>query len=172
MRPPKPLTDEAQALRYALWLLNRRPHSEGELREKFRARKLPPELGDRVLDRLKAKRFVDDAAFAEGFARSRADRGWGPAKIRAALRLKKIPRETVEASTAGVFPAQDEAAAARELLERQKAKFSPAKDKKRGQGAARALAYLVRRGYSFGAARLAVKGVLGYNSGLPGEDGL
>lgn len=169
MKKSKPLTEEAQGYRYALWLLNRRPHSVGELLEKFRRRDFPPEFSDKVLARLRQKKFVDDETFAEGFAQSRADRNWGPGKIKAALHQKKIPRELVEKSVIAVFPGADEAQKALELLDRQKRRFIRKKENKKGARSRSAFDYLVRRGYSFSAARLAVKEVFGYNSGLPDE---
>jgi regulatory protein len=170
VKKSKPLVEEAQAYRYALWLLNRRPHSSGELLEKFNRRALPPELAQKVLSRLQQKKFVDDETFAEGFAQSRMKRNWGPGKIKVALQKKKIPRELAGKSVASAFPGEAEAQNALELLERQKQRFLRKKEKKRGQTAALAFAYLVRKGYSFQAARLAVKGVFSYNSGLPEEE--
>jgi regulatory protein len=166
----KPLIDEAQAYRYALWLLNRRPHSSGELLEKFHRRTLTPELSEKVLDRLRQKKFVDDAAFAESFAVSRMNRSWGPGKIKIALQKKKIPRELAEKSTVAAFQGEGEAEKALDLLDRQKRRFMRKKEKKKGQRLSLAFDYLVRKGYSFQAARLAVKGVFGYNSGLPEEE--
>jgi regulatory protein len=170
LKKSKPLIDEAQAYRYALWLLNRRPHSSGELLEKFHRRTLPGEMAHKVLAKLEQKKFVDDAAFAEGFAQSRAKRSWGPGKIRVALQKKKISRELVGKSVASAFPEREEAQKALELLERQKQRFLRKKEKKKGQRPGWAFDYLVRKGYSFQAARLAVKEVFSYNSGLPEEE--
>ncbi len=170
LKKSKPLVDEAGATRYALWLLNRRPHSRGELAEKFRRRSLSTEIAERVLEKLRLKGFVKDEAFAESFAHSKLRQGWGPGKIRAGLALKKIPRELAERTLKDLFPGRGEAQTAMELLGRQKARFLAKKEKKRGERARRAFEFLARRGYSFQAARLAVQEVFGYNPGLPGEE--
>jgi regulatory protein len=166
----KPLIEEAQAFRYALWLLNRRPHSRGELVEKFRRRSLPPEMAEKVLEKLRLKGFVKDEAFAESFAHSKLRQGWGPGKIKAALSFKKISRETAEKTLKNLLPERGEEEKALELMRRQKPRFLAKKEKKRGDRARRAFEFLARKGYSFQAARLAVKEVFGYNSGLPDKD--
>ncbi len=166
----KPLISEPQAYRYALWLLNRRAHSEGELRDKFRKRSLPADLQDRVLEKLKAKRFLNDGVFTEIFIRNRKDRNWGPRKIEAALRQKKIPREMVEKTLKLVFSEESEKKNALEFLARQKQRFFRKNEKKKGDRQRKAWEFLVRKGYSLEAARLAVKEVFSYNSDLPPEE--
>ncbi|HEY5039146.1 MAG TPA: regulatory protein RecX [bacterium] len=158
--------DEAQAYRYALWLLNRRPYSTGEIVEKFRNRNLPSDLQKKVLQRLLDKKFLNDAAFTETFIHSRMGRSWGPFKIRSGLLKKRIPRELGDKTLASVFTRGVETENARELLERQKQRFLRKKEKKPGQNLHRACEFLVRKGYSFPAARLAVREIFGYNSGL------
>lgn len=52
-----------------------------------------------VLESLVADKFVDDARYAAAFAREKSSlTGWGPAKIRYALMMKGIARETVTAA--------------------------------------------------------------------------
>lgn len=49
-----------------------------------------------VLASLMADRFVDDGRYAAAFAREKSSlTGWGPAKIRYALMMKGISRETI-----------------------------------------------------------------------------
>lgn len=170
MKKSKPLTSEAQALRYAVWLLSRRPYSSGELEEKFRHRTLPPEMGKKVLERLKEKRYVDDRDFAELLVRSKTAQNWGPAKIRAALYKRRVPRELGERALSKSFPAALEKTNARELLTRQKRRFSAKNDPKAARARQKAFGFLVRKGYSLEAARLAVMEVFGYNSELPNSD--
>ncbi len=166
MKKPKPLIDEAQAFRYAIWLLSRRPYSTGELLEKFRLRTLPSDLQQKVLNRLLDKKFVNDASFTEAFIHSKMGQNWGPSKIRMGLLKKKIPRELMEKSVAESYSSQKEAEIARELLERQKQRFLRKKEKKKGQRLRQASEFLIRKGYSFSAARLAVQAVFGYNPDL------
>ena len=166
MRKSKPLTSEAQAFRYALWLLTRRPHSTGELKEKFKRRLLPVGIQEVVLARLEAKKFINDREFAERFVGSKKARNWGPRKIQAALHKKKISRDNIEKATSLLFSSADEKEQAKELLSRQKQRFFRKKEKKDGNTRRRAFEFLARKGYSLEAARLAVKDVFSYNSDL------
>lgn len=64
-----------------------------------------------VLESLVADRFVDDGRYAAAFAREKSSlTGWGPAKIRYALMMKGIPRETI---SSGLGEIDREAAGAR-----------------------------------------------------------
>lgn len=64
-----------------------------------------------VLESLVADRFVDDGRYAAAFAREKSSlTGWGPAKIRYALMMKGIPRETI---SSGLGEIDQEAAGAR-----------------------------------------------------------
>ncbi|GEM_PF-811042 len=170
VKKSKPLISEPQAYRYALWLLNRRAYSTGELRDKFTKRTLSPGLQELVLEKLKAKKFLDDGVFTELFIRNRKDRHWGPRKIETALFKKKIPREMIQRALRSVFPSGDEKQNALEYLARQKQRFLRKKEKKKGETKRKAWEFLVRKGYSLEAARLAVREVFGYNPELPPEE--
>lgn len=169
MRKSKPLTSETQAFRYALWLLTRRPHSVGELQQKFKIRSLAPEIQETVLARLEAKKFINDREFAQRFVRSKRASHWGPRKIQAALQKKRISRNDIEEATTLLFSSADEKTQAKELLLRQKQRLLRKKEKKAGDTRRRAFEFLARKGYSLEVARLAVKDVFSYNSDLPEE---
>jgi regulatory protein len=166
LRKSKPLTSEVQALRYALWLLTRRPHSTGELKEKFKRRSLSEEIQEAVLARLEAKKYVNDREFAERFVRSKKAQSWGPHKIQADLQKKRISRDYIQKATSLFFSSADEKEQAKELLVRQKQRFLRKKEKKAGDTRRKAFEFLARKGYSLEAARLAVKDVFSYNSDL------
>lgn len=56
-----------------------------------------------LADALARDGFVSDARYASAFAREKAGiQGWGPIKIRHALRIKEIERETIEAALAEI----------------------------------------------------------------------
>ena len=59
------------ALDAAAALLARRPRSERELRRRLTMRKLEPPLVDETIERLRALKLIDDAAFARSWAESR-----------------------------------------------------------------------------------------------------
>lgn len=170
MKKPKPLVDEPQAYRYAIWLLTRRPYSVGELQEKFRRRFLSPEIQEKVLTRLIQKKFVNDETFSEIYVNSKMNQGWGPHKIKLGLQKKKIARGLSEKAVGSAFPPEKINQSALEILGRQKQRFLRKKEKKKGQRLELACQFLVRKGYSFQVARLAVTRVFGYNSDLPHDD--
>ena len=66
-----------------------------------------------MVDALIADRFIDDARYASAFAREKsALTGWGPAKIRHALRMKGIDGASISAALGEV----DEEAADQKML--------------------------------------------------------
>jgi regulatory protein len=74
----------------ALALLARREHSRLELARKLRQRGMAGADLEQVLDELAAERLLSDERFAEQYARSRSERGYGPLRIRAELRERGI----------------------------------------------------------------------------------
>jgi regulatory protein len=86
------------ALQRALRRLARRDHSEVELRRALRGRGHPPEEIEEAFARLRERRWLDDGAYAERFARSRlAHHGLGRGRIRQGLRERGVSRENAEA---------------------------------------------------------------------------
>ena len=94
----KGLAEPTTAYHRALLRLGRRDHSEAELRRALLGRGHPPEEVEAALERLRAKRYLDDPAFAERFARSRlAGRGQGRLRVRQGLRERGVERRVAEA---------------------------------------------------------------------------
>jgi regulatory protein len=170
VKKSKPLQDEAGAYRYAIWLLSRRPYTTGGLLEKFRNRLLPTTMAQAVLEKLIAKKFVNDETFAESFVHFKITQNWGPTKIRMGLYKKKVPRDIIDKTLKASYSPEGEGEQAIELLERQKQRFLRKKEKKKGQRLRQAFEFLVRKGYSASAARLAVDKVFSYNSDLSEDD--
>jgi regulatory protein len=76
--------------------LARRPHSRGELKTKLIRRADAAEV-EAVLDHLEELKLLNDADYAYNFALNRlSENGWGPIKIRHALRRRRIAPELVE----------------------------------------------------------------------------
>ncbi len=80
--------DEVRAR--AVSFLARREHSRQELAHKLTTRGAPASLVEEVIDELAGENLQSDRRFAEQYARSRAQRGHGPLKIRAELRERGI----------------------------------------------------------------------------------
>ena len=74
----------------AMDLLARREHSLAELRQKLRRRFDDERLLETQLQQLVAENLQSDDRFAESFARHRAGRGYGPARVRQEMREKGL----------------------------------------------------------------------------------
>ena len=96
--PPEKKT----ALVAAVEILAKRLVSTAELRSKLIAKKLfsPAEIDDAVLA-VKRMGALHDDFLAEDIARSYRSRGYGPARIRMALRKRGIPNEIIEQTLNG-----------------------------------------------------------------------
>lgn len=81
---------EYRARSVALKLLARREHSRQELRLKLMQRKLSPEVIDPVLDEYENEGWLDDARFADVYARQRMDLGYGPLRIESELQQRGV----------------------------------------------------------------------------------
>lgn len=101
-------TARAQALR----LLARREHSRVELATKLAARGHAPEEVAAALDSLARDGLQSDARYAEAYARSRAERGYGPLRIRAELRERGVDEAEIALALAGLEADWTAAAAA------------------------------------------------------------
>ena len=82
--------DPAEIRLAAMDLLARREHSLGELRHKLRRRFADEQALETQLQRLAAENLQSDERFAQGFARMRALRGYGPARVRQEMREKNL----------------------------------------------------------------------------------
>lgn len=82
--------DPAAARESALRLLARREHSATELATKLAQRGWPPEIIDPLIAQLADAGLQSDFRFAESFARQRAERCYGPRRIRAELSTRGI----------------------------------------------------------------------------------
>jgi regulatory protein len=91
------LVEAPSAYERALARLARRDQSEDELRRALRDRGYEAEEVEAALERLRGQRFLDDAGFAERYARSRlAGRGLGRLRIRQGLRQRGVDQKVAE----------------------------------------------------------------------------
>lgn len=101
-RVNNPEDSRTAARRVALDLLVRREHSVLELRQKLMGRAFSPEDIDAVLEPLLAENLLDETRYAESYAHSRADRGYGPLRIERELRERGVPEEIIAPVLAGL----------------------------------------------------------------------
>ncbi len=150
--PPEKKT----ALVAAVEILAKRLVSTAELRSKLAAKKLfsPAEIDEAVLT-VKRMGALHDDFLAEDVARSYRSRGYGPARIRMALRKRGIPQEIIEQTLNGkdadaepVDSGQSEDGDnAFAVLHRKAAQFRREPDVRKRK--AKAVRCLVGRGFSY-----------------------
>ena len=91
----KPLTLE-QALSKAQTLCARQERCSWDIRQKLKQWHVPSEDSEKIIDKLKANKFLDDERYALMFTRDKTKfNKWGPIKIAYALKSKKIPEEVI-----------------------------------------------------------------------------
>ncbi len=96
MRPlSKTLDSEAELRAAALNLLARREHSALELQHKLAQRGGTAATIAQVVQTLQAEGWQDDARFAEVYASSRFDKGYGPLRLRRDLQERGIAAAVV-----------------------------------------------------------------------------
>jgi regulatory protein len=126
----------------AMDALARREYSRHELRERL-AQRFPARHGDidTALAGLEADGLLSDGRFAESFARSRANRGQGLARIRHELRSRGVSSGVIEDAIASLDV--DWFALASEVLAKRFGATAPADIKDR----ARRARFLQQRGF-------------------------
>lgn len=97
-----------------------------------------------ILDSLVEEKYVDDARYCEAFAREKSSiGGWGPVKIRYALRMKHIDEQSIKDGLAGI-----DSCAARGRMERLlAAKWKTLREDP--QGKYKLIRFALGRGYSY-----------------------
>lgn len=149
-KKPRPPLDEAGLLDYAVKALGRRMRSEAELRRLMASRVEHDAAGEalmaRVLVRLKEYGYLNDASFAETYARLRQENEkFGQRRVRQDLQQKGLKPALIEETLEARYGQTDEAALARQHLERKRLK-KPANDKE----TARIVRRLIGAGFSVG----------------------
>lgn len=90
-----------KAMLAAMRLLDARPRSSAELRQRLRRKEFEPEVIERAIARLAELGLVDDAAFSRYWVESRqAFRPRGQLALRDELRRKGVARELIDATLA------------------------------------------------------------------------
>lgn len=138
---------DSKAWESALRLLETRPRSEREIRDRLRQKSYQPEQIEGVVIRLRDLGLIDDQTFAKMWVDNRtANKPKGAQALRQELARKGVDRAIVDATLATI-PAADEAAqcavVAREALRR----YADAPDRATFQR--RFGGFLQRRGYRF-----------------------
>ncbi len=96
------IADPAMIRAKAIDLLARREHSRLELRQKLAQRGFPMEHLEPVLNHLTEDGLLNESRYAEMYACSRADKGYGPLRIASELRERGISQEQVDLALAAL----------------------------------------------------------------------
>ncbi len=132
-----------QAYQRSLDFLSYRGRSEAEIRQHLRKHRVPADVVEHTLSRLRSTHLADDTQFAHAWVENRTT--FRPRSRRVLsweLRQRGVPAETAESALAGL----DEAALAKEAGRKQAARIQ---DLDWHEFRARLSAYLSRRGFSY-----------------------
>jgi regulatory protein len=145
---PKSFLNEAGLYDYAIKALARHMRTEAELRRLMHTRVEPGEHGNANIDaaiaRLKENGYLDDAAYAEIYARLRQqNEKLGQRRVSQALTQKGVAKQIVTDAVEARYADTDEEALARQHLERKRIR-KPANEKE----TARVMRRLVTAGFS------------------------
>ena len=160
MRTPRksPRLAADELYEYAVRILAARTYSTEALRTKLRTRALLPPDVDSAITRLKEVGYLDDARFAESFARYKAEgAGLGRQRVLSDLRGQRIPPKVAEQAVEQVFAGKNEADLIEAYIERRLPALRegvPVDDQKL---LARAFNRLRRAGFSSAASLSALK---------------
>ena len=132
----------------AFRLLAARARSEGELRERLEMRvQATPELVESCIARLKELELIDDARFAESYARTRLNaKPSGRNRLARELATKKVSSSTIDSALNAVFEAENESDLIDLAIQRRLRVNGPPRDR---AAAKRLFDFLARRGFDF-----------------------
>lgn len=133
------------SLAYALYLLGRRGRTKRELRDKLVEKQYPPDEIEATITRLTKMGLLDDATFAQNYARDKvAIYRRGRYRIGLDLLRKGVTRDDIDAALSTIEDS-DELAAAKSLATARLKNWETLEPLKRR---ARLLSLLQRRGFS------------------------
>jgi len=147
---PRPFLNEAGLFDYAVKALGRQMRTEAQLRRLMETRVEPGDGGEAtiatVVARLHEYGYLNDAAFAETYARLRQENEkFGVRRVRQDLQQKGVGTELIATTLEARYGQTDEEALAREHLERKRIR-KPENEKE----TARVMRRLVTAGFSTG----------------------
>jgi regulatory protein len=121
---PRQLDSEPALYDAAIKILMRRAHSVSEMKKALIRRTADADLIQKVLARLKQNGYIDDARYANQFARQRTEgRKQGKFRVARDLRARGVPDRHIEAALEEAAKNTDEAAVVRQRIERKLRSF-------------------------------------------------
>ena len=96
---------ESEIMSVVMRRLNAAPRSRGELSKYLLDKEFDPALIEQVLDRIASMGYIDDAAYAQEWVRSRhRSRGLAPSVLKRELISKNVDLEVIEAALEQLTP--------------------------------------------------------------------
>lgn len=141
--------EHAAARTFVINSLAARAQSVAEIEAKLAARQVPADIAAAVVDEALRLGFLDDAELAGQLARGHRSRGYGRRRAERALRRRGVPEAEASGALEEAYGDADEVALARAALGSRTTADAKAER--------RAVAFLVRRGFSPGAAWAVVR---------------
>jgi len=118
--------DLTAAKQKAFLLLSLRPHSEKEMEKKLREKGFPAVVIKEALEKLHDLKYLNDASFANGWARNLAvNKLWGNRKIIASLREKGVAPQFIDDAIAAARVEISEEEAITFIVKKKAAKKKP-----------------------------------------------
>jgi regulatory protein len=152
-----PADPEAVAREICLRLLTLGPRTRAQLADALRRKAVPDDVAEQVLGRFTEVGLIDDEAFAQAWVQSRhLGRGLARRALAGELRRRGVADETVNEAVSAL-DSEQEAATARELVDR---KLAGTRSLDRDKRMRRLVGMLARKGYSPGLAYHVVKEAL------------
>jgi regulatory protein len=138
----------AQARQICLRLLGFSPRTRSQLAEALRKKGIPDEAASEVLSRFEDVGLIDDAAFARAWVESRHhSRGLAGRALSAELKQRGVGADEIRAAIEEQLSPEDEAAAARALVDR---RMPSTRGLAADQRTRRLAGMLARKGYPAG----------------------
>lgn len=111
-KKPKPLQkpgDKEHAFNYALFILNLRLRTEGEMRKKMRDRGYKEQVIEEIITQLYTERLLDDDRFAEIFIENmKLYKQYGYYQMKKKLMEKLLPKDLIENKLEELVSPEDE----------------------------------------------------------------
>ncbi len=127
-KPLQKPADAEHAYQYALFLLNLRLRTEGEMWTKMQTRGYYPDVIDKVVQQLKDEKLIDDERYAEIYIDNmKLYKHYGVFMMKKKLISKKLPMELIEDKLAALMEEDEEREIAKRYVEKEFAKLEEIK---------------------------------------------
>jgi regulatory protein len=145
MKPARNISPE-EALSRLQDLCSTHEKCSGDAHEKLRQWNISQPDGEKIIEKLKKDKFIDDHRFTEFFVRDKQKiNKWGKEKIRYALKNKGLSQEIINEALAAL-PTENFETSIRELLSKKSAELGKYKSHEKKN---RLIRFAIQRGFEY-----------------------